>query len=77
VTRSIGRTLGLVRRARGLTQAELADRLGVIRTTVSRWERGEQTPSLEQLGPLTRALRVRPEIWIDLPARSVERWFVE
>jgi transcriptional regulator with XRE-family HTH domain len=75
VTTPIGRTLARVRKARGLTQAELAERLGVIRNTVSRWERGEATPSLEQLGPLTRALRVRPEIWIDLPARSVERWF--
>jgi transcriptional regulator with XRE-family HTH domain len=30
------------RRALGLTQAELADRLGVSANTVARWERGEQ-----------------------------------
>jgi len=46
------------RKAVGLTQEQLADRLGVERTTVVRWERG-QTQPLPWLRPrLARALRV-------------------
>ena len=36
----IGRFLGQVRRERGLTQEQLAQRLGVSQRTVSRWETG-------------------------------------
>jgi len=46
------------RKAVGLTQEQLAERLGVERTTVVRWERG-QTQPLPWLRPrLARALRV-------------------
>ena len=36
----IGRFLGQVRRERGFTQEQLAQRLGVSQRTVSRWETG-------------------------------------
>ncbi len=46
------------RKAMGLTQEQLAERLGVERTTVVRWERG-QTQPMPWLRPrLARALRV-------------------
>ena len=46
------------RKAVGLTQEQLAERLGVERTTVVRWERGETQP-LPWLRPkLARALGV-------------------
>jgi tetratricopeptide (TPR) repeat protein/transcriptional regulator with XRE-family HTH domain len=46
------------RKALGLTQEQLAERLGVERTTVARWERGETQP-LPWLRPrLAKALRV-------------------
>jgi len=35
------------RKAAGLTQAQLAARVGVTQSTVSRWERGIEAPSLE------------------------------
>lgn len=35
-----------VRRAQGLTQAELADRVGVTRRTIISLEKGNYTPSL-------------------------------
>lgn len=51
--RVVNETLGgKMRRARkkaGLTQVELAEKLGVDRRTLIRWERNEQTPSQEAL----------------------------
>jgi len=42
-------TPAALRRARGLTQAALAARLGVHANTVARWERGEHAPSVAHL----------------------------
>jgi transcriptional regulator with XRE-family HTH domain len=41
--------LRVARRGAGLTQKQLAERLGVESITVSRWERGVTTPSLPRL----------------------------
>lgn len=51
----------LIRAAReqaGLTQAELADQLHVMRTNVTRWESGRTRPTLEQMNALAMALPV-------------------
>ena len=48
----------LIREARkraGLTQAELAERLGKTQSEIGRWERGEVKPSLETLRAVVRA----------------------
>lgn len=48
----------LLREARlraGLTQAELAERAGTARSQISRYERGDVSPSLETLRRLIRA----------------------
>lgn len=45
-----------IREARGdMTQTTLADAVGVDQPTVSRWERDEQRPSLEQLAAVDAA----------------------
>ena len=45
-----------IRQARGdMTQTSLADAIGVDQPTVSRWERDEQRPSLEQLAAVDAA----------------------
>lgn len=53
-----GRRLAGARDARGLTQGELGERLGVGYQQVSAWERGERTPGAESLAKLARALDV-------------------
>ena len=41
----------------GLTQAQLADLLGVSAATISRWESGASSPARNNLGPLASALQ--------------------
>ena len=49
------------RKAHGLSQEELADRLGVSRQAVSRWEQGLGCPDISLLAPLAAALGVSTE----------------
>lgn len=51
-----GAFLAQVRRAQGLTQAELAEQLHVTDKAVSRWERGVGLPDINTLEPLADAL---------------------
>lgn len=44
------------RSARGLTQRQLAERVGVTVAAVSYWESGTNPPSLDHLGKLVVAL---------------------
>ena len=41
---SVGQRLALLRRARGLTQRELAEKLGCSQQLVSKWERQDPGP---------------------------------
>lgn len=44
-----------LRQEAGLTQAEAAERLGLPQQTISKWERGEHTPSLKQFPAIAEA----------------------
>ena len=46
---AFGNTLTRLRTARGLTQAELAAKLGVTDKAVSKWENGRAKPGLDTL----------------------------
>jgi len=48
------------RKTRGLTQAKLAEMLGVEQPTVQRWEAGTRTPDLDDIGNIADALQVTP-----------------
>jgi transcriptional regulator with XRE-family HTH domain len=47
-------TLKELREAKGLTQMEVAVKLGTTPTTVSNWERGEQVPRTSQIPALAQ-----------------------
>lgn len=47
-----------MRKAKGLTQKELAEQLGVTDKAVSKWERAASSPDIELLIPLARILEV-------------------
>jgi transcriptional regulator with XRE-family HTH domain len=55
---AVGRRIAEVRRLRGLTQAEVADRMDVHKNMVSRMERGDSAPGAGLLWRLGRALSV-------------------
>lgn len=50
-----------LRKKKGLTQEELAKRLGIGRTTVTLWERGDNRPNIDLLMPLAKALGVKAD----------------
>lgn len=52
--------LSALRKKKGLTQAALAERLGVEQPTVQRWEKGTREPDLGQLMRLADELDVEP-----------------
>ena len=49
-----------VRERRRVSQAQLAERLGVSKMAVSHWERGQQVPSVARLIELCAALECTP-----------------
>lgn len=69
-----GERLKQYRKARGLTQQELADLLGVSNKSVSRWESGSY-PDVATLGPLAHALGVTVDdlLGVAPPLRSLGR----
>ena len=50
----IARNLSAFRKARGLTQAELAERINYSDKVISKWERGESTPDVVVLNRLAQ-----------------------
>lgn len=57
-TAKIGRFIAQCRKAAGLTQVQLAEKLGVTSKTVSRWENGNYMPDLSLLQPLAAELEI-------------------
>ena len=53
-----GNHLYALRRGKGMTQQELADRLGVTNRTISKWETGETFPETAQLVPLADVFHI-------------------
>ena len=55
----IGRFISECRKQKGLTQAQLAEALGVSDKTISRWETGKTMPDLSFYEPLCETLDVQ------------------
>ena len=51
-----GSTIKKLREARGMTQAQLAERIGVSDKAVSKWETAKGLPDISLLQPLAAAL---------------------
>ena len=54
----IGNKISELRKKIGLSQEELADKVGVARQTISKWELGETSPDLKQSKELSKIFKV-------------------
>lgn len=68
-----GHTAGMdnlknLREARNITQAELADMIGVNQAYISKIEAGIANPSLEKILGIAKALRAQPAELFELPS---------
>ena len=61
----IGREIARIRRLRGLTQAELARRVGTQQPAIARIEQGRTLPSLRTLLRIAEALNARLHIHLE------------
>ena len=52
----LAKNIKRLRKAKNMTQADLAERLHVTRQTVSSWERGNSNPDLSMLAAIAEAL---------------------
>lgn len=62
----IGKIIGEKRREKGLTQAELAERVFVSAQAVSKWERGEALPDVDRFKELAQVLDIKVSEFIEL-----------
>ena len=62
----VGKRIAQLRKERGLTQRELAERLHITDGAVSKWERGANFPDLALLEPLANALDTSVIVLLDL-----------
>jgi transcriptional regulator with XRE-family HTH domain len=70
VRRMVGRNVRRLRAAAGLSQAALAERMGVDRAYVSGLELGERNPTVITLWHVAQALGVRVGALFDERSRS-------
>ena len=54
----IGKFIATLRKEKGLTQQELAEKLGITKNAVSKWERGLGLMDMSLLKPLSEILDV-------------------
>lgn len=59
LTKTICKRIRKYRHDAGLTQEDLAEKVGVSRVYIGYVEQGRNTPSLEILGKIAKALKVR------------------
>ncbi len=50
--KQLGETIRLYRKAKTLNQTQLADQMGVMQSTISRWEAGIDEPNIEHMSGL-------------------------
>lgn len=72
-TNSFGANLKALRKKAGLTQEELADRLGVANKTISNWELGNSIPTVDDVKKLADALHVSEQQLLS-PDNEASRW---
>ena len=63
---TFGENLRSIRKQKGITQTDLADRMGVLQKDISRWENGQRTPTLHFLRELCIVLDISADVLLDI-----------
>lgn len=58
MTEDIGRKIKQLRKGRGMTQEDVADKVKITRSTISNYEIGRRTPHLKDLQKLAKVFNV-------------------
>ena len=68
----IGKNLQKLRKMMNLTQEALAEKVGVARQTIAKWETEESTPDLEMSGKLASVLEVSLDDLVNAPEDELD-----
>lgn len=68
---SVGKRIRAAREAAGMTQAEVAKRLGVSESSIRLYELGKRQPNDEILGRIAEAVGVDPQAFVEIEVGSV------
>ena len=68
----IGKNLQKLRKQKNLTQETLAEKVGVARQTVAKWETGESVPDLDMAGRLANVLDVALDDLVNAPVEELD-----
>ena len=63
INENIAENITKLRKRAGMTQSDLADKLNYSDKAISKWERGENVPSIEMLYEITKIFDVNIEIY--------------
>lgn len=63
---NLGENLKRARKAAGMTQKELAERLGVYQKDISRWEQNKLTPNAITLAKICKEINVSADEILEL-----------
>lgn len=67
----IGNKIMELRKKSGLSQEELAEKVGVARQTISKWELGETSPDLKQAKELSKIFKISIDELVDNDIKEV------
>jgi len=63
MTTRFAKTLKMLRAERGISQIQLAERLFIDRSTISRWESGSRLPDNMMIARISKSLDADINIW--------------
>ena len=68
----IGKNLQKLRKQKNMTQEALAEKVGVARQTIAKWESGESVPDLEMAAKLASVMEVSLDDLINAPEDELD-----
>lgn len=70
---TMGEIIGALRKEKGMTQKDLADKMGVTDKAVSKWERNLSCPDISSLPMLAEVLGTSVETLMDVKSQENEK----